>query len=387
MDSNPQYPQQANNCLPSRSISHSAVAIAVIGVIFYLFQPVLITLFVSLLFAFILAPVADALERLKVPRSIAAGSAVAVVVVLFYFLIYISYDRGMVFLTELPKHAYKYRQMLLRVRQQAEAIQKTGESVLPKTSEEKTAVRVIPQTSWFEVLSRNIGSVTELLFLFSFVPFLVFFALTWQDHLQQAMVLLVRSEHRRRMHRTLHLVSTMIKSFILGTLLMGLLMGVTSTLIFGLLRVPYFYFTGFLSGFLTMVPYLGVVLAPLPPLLYGADVMSLQDTALILVCVTLLHVIAINVLYPKLLGNRLRLNPLILTIALLFWGWLWAGIGVILAIPITAAMKITFDHVPWLRPYGRLMGTGVVRKKRRRKLVSAVPEYSSEQTQFQTKKD
>jgi predicted PurR-regulated permease PerM len=52
----------------------------------------------------------------------------------------------------------------------------------------------------------------------------------------------------------------------------------------------------------------------------------------------------------------MRLNPLAVTMALLFWGWLWGGMGLILAIPITAAMKIIFDHVDALNPWGIWLG-------------------------------
>ena len=69
-----------------------------------------------------------------------------------------------------------------------------------------------------------------------------------------------------------------------------------------------------------------------------------------------LHLIAMNVLYPMILGKRLQLNPLAVTIALLFWGWLWGAMGLILAVPITGAFKIICDHIDRLRPYGAWLG-------------------------------
>jgi len=348
------------------SVTQSITLIVVIGAICYLVQPVLVTLCVAILFAFMLAPLTDILQRARLPRSLAAFLSVAATSAILYGIIYFSYDRGMTFIEELPRHASKYRQAILRVRQQAETLQRTSESVLPKTAEEKTAIRVIPQPDTFDVLFRNVRSVAEFMFLLSFVPFLVFFMLTWQEHLRTATVLLFRPENRRRTHRTLILVGAMIRSFLLGSVLIGLAISAVSTLVFALLRLPYFYFTGFLSGFLSLVPYLGIVLAPIPPLLAAADVIGVKDILVILAVVTVLHVVAMNLFYPKVLGNRLRLNPVVLTIALLFWGWLWGGIGLLLAIPLTAAMKITFDHVASLRPYGRWMGTTSLGSQRRR---------------------
>ena len=72
--------------------------------------------------------------------------------------------------------------------------------------------------------------------------------------------------------------------------------------------------------------------------------------------VALLHMIALNLLYPKLVGARVHLNPFVVTVALMIWYILWGGAGLVLAIPITAAMKAIFDRVPGLNGYARLLG-------------------------------
>jgi predicted PurR-regulated permease PerM len=126
--------------------------------------------------------------------------------------------------------------------------------------------------------------------------------------------------------------------------------------VFGILHLPFFYFVGFMSGFLSLIPYLGVLLAMAPPIFVGLGHMNAGDALAIVVTVVGLHLIALNVLYPKFLGNRLQLNPLAVTLALLVWGWLWGALGLLLAIPITAAMKIVFDHVESLKPYGVWLG-------------------------------
>jgi putative permease len=140
-----------------------------------------------------------------------------------------------------------------------------------------------------------------------------------------------------------------------GNLLIGLLISGVSVAIFGLLHVPFFYFVGFLSGFLSLVPYLGIVLAMVPPILVGVD---LEAGSLLLVVLSVigLHLFGLNVLYPKLLGSRLRINPLAVTIALLFWGAVWGAVGLVLAIPITGAIKIVFDHVESMKPYADWLG-------------------------------
>ena len=133
-------------------------------------------------------------------------------------------------------------------------------------------------------------------------------------------------------------------------------MSVVSSVVFRLLHLPYFYFVGFISGFISLIPYLGPVVAILPPLAAGLGQLRGGGVLVIIITVFGLHIFAINVFYPKLIGKRLQLNPLVVTISLLIWGWIWGAVGLVLAVPITAALKIIFDHVDSLRPYGAWLG-------------------------------
>jgi predicted PurR-regulated permease PerM len=163
-------------------------------------------------------------------------------------------------------------------------------------------------------------------------------------------------ERRREAYTTLGMIAAMVRNFILGNLMIALLIGGISMCVFALLGIPFFYFAGLLSGFLSLVPYFGALLAVLPPVFLGVGKLNLAGVGWIFLTVFTLHLSAMNILYPKLLGSRLRLNPLAVTIALLFWAWLWGAAGLVLAVPITAAMKIVFDNVPSLKPFGVWLG-------------------------------
>src|SRR5262249_7738341 len=147
-----------------------------------------------------------------------------------------------------------------------------------------------------------------------------------------------------------------LRAFIVGNVICGLFMSLVSTVAFGLLGLPYFYFLGFSSGFLSLIPYLGVILAVLPPLATGLGQLTKVDLAAIVGIILVLHVFTINMLFPKVIGKRLKLNPLVVVLALLIWGWVWGAMGLLLALPITGAMKIIFDEVDALRPFGAWLG-------------------------------
>jgi predicted PurR-regulated permease PerM len=101
---------------------------------------------------------------------------------------------------------------------------------------------------------------------------------------------------------------------------------------------------------------LGPILAIIPPLFVDIGHLTLSSVIITFAIVVGLHLFAMNVLYPKILGKRLQLNPLALTLSLLFWGWMWGASGLILAVPITGAAKIIFDHIERLRPLGTWLG-------------------------------
>lgn len=334
---------------PSRHWAFTVLGIAIILGICYWAELVLAVMMVSALLAFILAPVVDLLMRLRLPRSVASAIAVLLLLAVMGGIVYFSYNQASALLQDLPKYAGTIREKMMSFRKQAESLEALN-------AEQDNVVHVRAAASWTDILTQGFGSAGQAVLAASFVPFLVYFMLTWQQHVRSATVMLFKLEDRHTAYVTLGLISAMIRTFMVGNMIVALVIGAASTLIFGLLHVPFFYFIGFISGFLSLVPYMGVLLAMTPPLFVSIGHISSESILYIVAAVLVLHVIAVNLLYPKFLGSRLQLNPLAVTMAALLWAWLWGAIGLILAIPITAAMKIVFDHVDSLKRYGVWLG-------------------------------
>ncbi|HTZ96876.1 MAG TPA: AI-2E family transporter [Terriglobales bacterium] len=324
--------------------------IAVILGLCYYGETVLVIMLVSVLLAFILAPVVDFLTRFRLPRSLASLIAILLFLGALAGIFYYSYNQAATLAQDLPRYITTLREEVMRFRRQAESLEG-----LPPSSEPRF-LDVGGNEDWGDFLRNTFGSATTAALAASFVPFLVYFMLTWQQHVRSATVMLFPMEHRHTVYVTLGLISAMIRSFMVGNLLIGLGMGFVSTIVFGIVGVPFFYFVGFISGLLSIVPYMGVLLALIPPILVSVGHLRPESFIAILITVFGLHVVALNVLYPKFLGNRLQLNPLAVAMALLLWGVLWGAMGLILAIPITAAIKIVFDHVASLKPYADWLG-------------------------------
>jgi predicted PurR-regulated permease PerM len=336
---------------PARDWAQRVIAIGIVLAICQIAELVLVVILLATLLAFILAPIVDFLGRFRLPRSLSSMVAVMTLLGLIYGLTYISYNEAAEFVQVLPKYSERIRGAVNKVREHAESL-----NPLRPASEDKNVIRVQSTSPVSELVTRGFSSFSQAAFALTFIPFLIYFMLSWQQHARSATVMLFRMEHRQTAYVTLGLISRMIRSFMVGNLLIGLFTAAGSMAVFGALHLPFFLVVGAISGFLSLVPYLGVILALAPPLMVGLGQLESGDLFALSVAVVALHFFALNILYPKFLGNRMQLNPLAVTMALLFWGWLWGGVGLVLAIPITAAIKIIFDHVESLKPWGTWLG-------------------------------
>ena len=353
----PGLPEPAS-AVKSRNWAQGIIAAGVLLYFVNQAELVLVVLLISILLAFILEPLVEILQRIRVlPRGVACFLAVSLMVSLALALSYLSYNQAASFIQDLPKYSSNIREELARFRQKVEKLESSaGVLPSPQESDGKNNFTVRTSQNWTDLLTRGFGSVSQALLAASFIPFLVYFLLSWQHHARSATVMLFRMENRHTAYVTLGLIAKMMRSFMVGNLLVGLFMSAVSTVVFAAMGLPFFYFVGPISGFLSLVPYLGVLLAMLPPLMVGIGKINSGDGLVVVITVLALHVFSLNVLYPKFLGNKLQLNPLAVTISLLFWGWLWGAMGLVLAIPLTGATKIIFDHVNPLKPYGAWLG-------------------------------
>ena len=340
------------------SVAQIVVAvIAVIGLI-YLLKFVLVTTLISILLAYLLEPPVKWLGRLRIPRWIGALLVVLSVLALLGGLADYSYNSAAQFADQLPAYSARIRNMVGSIRYDVDRITDQARSIVesPKSDKRTAPVRVEEGPSVAGLISKSSDAILDLSLAAGFTPFLVYFMLTLKDRTHTATVRLFPKEHRLLAHRTVGRISTMIRTYIVANVLIGLLNTVLCTLIFWLLGIKYFYFIGALSGFINLVPYLGVFVSILPPLAAGIDTLNKTGILVIIVGLIAIHLVTMNVLYPKFVGKRLRLNPLAVSLSLLFWVWIWGPIGLILALPILGATKIVCDYVDPLQGVGQWLG-------------------------------
>jgi len=382
--------------LPAEKPAHSAgvrvLSIASVVGLLYFGRVFFITIVIAAIIAFLLDPVVTLFARLRLPRPLASFLVCTIALAGLYFLGLGLYTEFSSLVEDLPAYSQRVNQLVDKVGAQADQFEKrTYELVVPKRfqereqqiqSSEQTTARqprrrrggtpeppaatppAIPEvrihtepTPLLTYVYGYLASFYDVLLMASFVPFLVYFMLSWRDHMRRSFLYLFSASDRYVAGKSWERVAEMVRAYVIGNFILGVLLAVVTCSFFFAIRLPYWSLAGILSGFLSLVPYVGMPLAILPAVVAGLAIYDEPAIYFIIAAViATFHLIALNLLYPKMVGSRVHLNPLVVTIALMMWGTLWGAIGLLLAVPITAGIKAVCDNVSSLQGYGKLLG-------------------------------
>lgn len=323
---------------------------------------VVITLIFSIFIAFVLEPGVKLMQRIHIPRWLGALIMVLASLAVMYLFFYLIYDRALAFLQELPRYTERLKEIIAHIRVTFRSIRLSAARLIPSAGETSVpAVRLQQEPAWTRFLLQGLGSAYGIAMSVMFVPFLVFFMLTAKEHILEATINLFHDNHRGRAEDVMHGIAVMVRQYVIGNFLVAMISAALITPVFYFVHLRFWLLLGPLAAFISLIPYIGVALALLPPLLLALvqpEYSRVAPFVIIAVSVVVVHFLAINFLTPKLVGRRVKLNALTVTIALMFWGWLWGGLGLILAVPITAAIKAVCDNIDSLKPYSSWMGEG-----------------------------
>lgn len=333
--------------------SQRIIATGILLVFLYYAASVLATVVLAILLAYFLDPVVEWLEDKHFPRALGSLLVVLLMVALVAAALTQVWYRVEDFANDWPKYSAKLRTASQVVEKRLEKIEQGVNTITP-AGQGRPAVRVEEPSSVRTLLLLGLGSIGNLLIAASFVPFLVFFMLAAKRDVWHATLQLFPTTQRTQVKNTLEAVGGVLRGYVLGNAVVALILALVSAAFFWSLDLEYPFLMGGLSGVLNLVPYLGTVLSSVPPLVVGLTKWSnIFPFLLVMGVMGAFHLVALNVLFPKIVGRRVQLNALAVTLSLLFWGWLWGAMGLLLGIPITASLKVICDHVEGWEPLGR----------------------------------
>jgi predicted PurR-regulated permease PerM len=367
-----------------RHLSLPIVALGVIISILYFGRVFFITAMVAVTIAFILEPFVAVLMRLRLPRSVASFVVCTMALLFLYVIGMGAYSQLAGLYNDLPKYGQRIADIVDGVQQKIQGMEADTYRMLVPTrqrQEEEERQRLAakksrsaraaqpaaplpapasipppPESVITNYITARLSSFYQILLMGSFIPFLVYFMLSWRDHVNRSFLQLFQGEARIVAARSLQGIAEMVRAFVVGNFLLGLVLAAVSSGMFWLIGLPYPLLVGPLSGMLSLVPYVGLPLAMIPALFAALGPNTVPGYVLVVVSVSMLHLFALNLLYPKVVGSRVHLNPLVVTFSLMLWGFIWDAPGLLLAIPLTAGLKAVCDNVKELRPIGKFLG-------------------------------
>lgn len=352
-----------------RVMRASLVILAGLGLIAFCHfaASVLIAILSSILIVLALDPFVQFLgRRAKLGRPLASMIVVFFGIAVLYLILYLAYTGSRQLFADLPRLIEQIQDapLVRRITEQigsiTDTLREAGQSILPGAAPaaEPAAPPLLQDLKpWLSALSRGIGSLTTILFSLSFIPFLVYFMLAGKEEISRKTRELFSEARQETVGAILYDIERMMRRFILGNSLVAVILGLSTSLVFLVVGMPYWILFGMLSGLLSTIPYLGLALALIPPLVVGLVAFDSGGAILLVaVAVSVFHLIAANFLIPRFVGSGVRLNAVASTVAIMFFGWMWGGMGLVLGIPVLAVGKCVMDNVDSTRRFGQWLG-------------------------------
>jgi predicted PurR-regulated permease PerM len=338
-----------------------------------------ITVILAAFLAILVDPAVRALEKLWIPRIFSATLVVLTGVLACGLLIYLSYGKLTDFSDDFPFYVSRIADAVSPISSKIERVRDSAGKLEPDPSPKKVPeVRVRQTTSWAGYLVRGVGSVWGAVIIAGIVPFLMFFMLLSREKI--FFCLKTMCGQRVDVDRVADRLTGMVRSYAAGNLVIGIVLSGISILVFWQVGLTPAITLGLVSGVLNLIPFLGVILALVIPLMAGViQFHSAGPFIVISLTVIVLHFIAANFLIPRFVGSRLDVGPVAATIGFLFWGWLWGVPGVLLAVPLTAFVKLLADTNPSLAHLSNLLAREPQRFLfRRKRRAAAQPAVSAD---------
>ena len=340
-----------------RAVGFALVSLAAAVGLLYYGRTLWITIAFALFLAFAIRPFVSLLERAGLPRVL------AILLLLFLLLgglvllvINVTAQLNQ-FYVELPRYQGRIRDLISRLMDFVNTVRERMGSILPEdvrgVREVKISESPLASTRAFVA---QIGATLEFLLYAATVPFLTFFMLKDREKFGRVIDgILSRSDRFGRADVTGAISRTM-TSYALGLAFVMLIMAAATTLALMILGVNYYYILGPIAGLAILLPYVGVLFSTIPAIAVAYFQYDMTKALLVLAVYSLLQFLEGNVLTPFIVGGKVRLFPLTVMVAFIFWGLLWGLPGAILAVPLTSAIKVVCENVKGWEGFARLLG-------------------------------
>lgn len=346
-----------NGSINIRSIALTGLFLYSSLLVMYVAKAIILPIFVALILSLLLAPIMRALKKISIPAPIAAGGILlALVSVLTLGILQLSTPASL-WLDRAPeaiKHVEKkFRDVKLSILEMGKATRALEHVTV--LSEPRQAQKAEVKTSSLGGLL--IGWTTEFLIgLISTMILLYFFLASGDLFLEKLVKVLPRFSDKRRAVEIVRGIEGHISSYLFTVTAINFCLAMVVSLAMYLYGMPNPFLWGAMAGILNFIPYVGSIIG-LGAISLAAAFTYEHLNMVAMVSGTYLCLTAVegNFITPHLLGQKLLLNPVVILVSVLFWGWLWGAVGALLAVPLIASVKIMCDQIEFLHPIAEFL--------------------------------
>lgn len=348
-------------------LSYVLICLTTIAFFIYVAQAILAPIVMAVLFAILLNPIVIFLKiRLKFPHVIASMTAVILFVILIVGIVtFISFqvsDMANDFdkIQENIQIHFKNMQHYVKQhfnisnREQHEYIESATKDTMQKGK---------------EILGTTLMSFTDTLLNLTLIPIYIFLLLLYRNHFMLFFTKLFKEENHTQVHEIINQIKVSVKSYIIGLILEMIAVSVLTSIGFMIIGVQYAILLGIITGILNLIPYVGILFAGILSII--ASLSGSQDLSVIvgvIVVNIIVQLIDNNVLMPLIINSKVQINALVSIIGIIIGGTLMGVSGMFLAIPIIAILKVIFDRIETLEPWGYLFGDDIPKTYQWRKI-------------------
>jgi predicted PurR-regulated permease PerM len=342
---------------PARLAGLAVVATAAAVALLYYGRLLFITLAFALFLAFAMRPFVSLLERAGVPRVLAILLLIFLLVGGVVLLVINVTAQFNEFYEQLPRYQMRIRELVSNLMNFVDRLRERMGSILPQDVRGVREVKISESPlATTRAFLEKIGTTLSFILYAAAVPFLTFFMLKDREKFGRVIEgMFARSQRFGNVDVT-GAISQKMTSYALGLSFVMLIMASATTVALMILRVNYYYLLGPLAGLAILVPYVGVLFSTIPAVAVAYFQYDMTKALIVFIVYTGLQFLEGNVLTPFIVGGKVRLFPLTILVAFIFWGMLWGVAGAMLAVPITSAVKVVCEHVRGWEGFARLLG-------------------------------
>ena len=332
---------------------------------FYFARSLLLPVVLALLLALILYPAVRALKRLRLPEPVSAALVVVTLTGALGAGLYQLFDPASEWIGKIPGVAAQVERKLASLRHSVEQVSKAAEKVEALTSVEGTAAKRPQQvvTKPPSLISRVWGGTQSILASAAATLVLLFFLLASGDLFMRKLVrVLPTLTDKKTAVAVARQIQTAIGRYLLTVTCINLVLGLVTAGVLHMIGMPNALLWGAMVALFNYVPYIGpAVSGTVLTIVAFITFDDMGDVLLVPLVYFTLEVIEGQFVTPILTGRTLTLNPLMIFLSMLLWGWIWGVVGALMAVPILMTLKIFCDHIESLAAIGEFVSGKTVR--------------------------